>query len=75
MKFVVSESQSSTKREFLKVLCSVYDSLGVFSPIITTLKLLFQKLCMMTTNWDDVLPETTIAEWQNILQNVNAISF
>ena len=27
----------------------------------------------MKINWDDVLPETIIAEWQNVLENVNAM--
>ena len=34
LKNVVSESQISTKREFLKVLSSVYDPLDVVSPTI-----------------------------------------
>ena len=29
---------------------------------------------MMKINWNDVLPETIIAEWQNILENVNVIN-
>ena len=28
----------------------------------------------MEINWDDVLPETIIAEWQNILENVNVMN-
>ena len=74
LKNVVSESQISTKHEFLKVLSSVYDLLGVVSPTITILKMLFQKICMMKINWDDVLPETIIDEWQNILENVSVMN-
>ena len=66
-----SESQISAKCEFLKVLSYVYDLSGIVSPTIITLKMLFQKICMMRINWDDVLPEVIIAEWQNILENVN----
>ena len=36
--------------------------------------MLFQKVCMMKINWDDVLAETIIAEWQNILENVNVMN-
>ena len=36
--------------------------------------MLFQKICMMRINWDDVLPEVIIAEWQNILENVNVMN-
>ena len=71
LKNVVYESQISTKHEFSKVLSSVYDSLGIIYPTVLTLKMLFQKICMMKANRDDVLPETKITEWQNILENVN----
>ena len=74
MKNVVSEGEISSKREFLQVLSSVYNPLRVFSPTLTTLKKLFQKICMMKINWDNVLPETIIAEWQNILENVNVMN-
>ena len=73
LKNVVSESQISTKREFSKVLSSDYDPLGIIYLTVITLKMLFQKICMMKTNRDDVLPETKITEWQNILENVNVM--
>ena len=74
LKNVASLSHISTKREFLKVLPSVYDPLGVVSLTIATLKMLFQKICMIKINWDEILPETIIAEWQNILENVNIMN-
>ena len=72
---VVSESLISTKSEFLKVLSSVYDPLGMISQTTITLIMLFQKICMMKINLDDVLPETIIVEWQNILENVSVMNF
>ena len=72
---VVSESLISTKGEFLKVLSSVYDPLGVISQTAITLIMLFQKICMMKINLDDVLPETIIVEWQKILENVSVMNF
>ena len=74
MKNVVCESHISTKREFVKVLSSVYDPLGFVSPPIITHKMLFQKICIMKINWDDILPETKVAEWHNILENVNVMN-
>ena len=73
LKNVVSENQILAKREFLKVLSSVYDPLGVVCPTILVLKMLFQKICLMKINCDDVLSETVIAEWQNTLENVSVI--
>ena len=73
LKNVVSESQISRKREFVKVLSSVYDMLGVTSPTIIILKRLFQKISLMKINWNDVPPETIITDWQNILKNENVM--
>ena len=70
----VSESQISTKCEFFKVLSSVYEPLGIVSRTIITLKALSRKICRMKINWDYVLPETIIAERQNILENVNVMN-
>ena len=74
LKNVVCESHISTKREFVKVLSSVYDPLGFVSSTVITHKMLFQKICIMKINWDDILPETKIAEWHNILENVNVMN-
>ena len=71
---VVSESQISTKHEFLKALSFVYDPLCVVSSAIITLKMLSQKIFMMKINWNEVPPETIITEWQNILENVNVMN-
>ena len=68
LKNFVSESQISTVSVFF------YDFLGIISPTIITLKILFQKNCMMKINWDDVLPEVITAEWQNILENLNVMN-
>ena len=75
LKNVVSESQISTKHEFLKVLSSVYDPLGIVYPTIITHKNVVSK-----DLYDErklgrcTLPETIIAEWQNIVQNVNVMN-
>ena len=73
LKNVVSENQILAKQEFLKVLSSVYDPLSVVCPTILVLKMLFQKICLMKINWDDVLSKTVIAEWQNTLENVSVM--
>ena len=54
----------------------MYDALGVVSLaiIIITLKTLFRKICMMKIDSDNILPETIIAEWQKILENVNGMN-
>ena len=58
----------------VKKVLSAYDLLGILSPTMITLEMLFHKICMMKINWDNVLPETIIAKLENILENVNAMS-
>ena len=52
----------------------MYDALGVVSLTIITLKTLFQKICMMKIDSNNILPETITDEWQNILENLNAMN-
>ena len=42
--------------------------------VLLTLKILFQRICMLKINWDDALPERIIAQWENILENVNVMN-
>ena len=44
-----------TKRSVLKVVAQVYDPLGWISPVVITMKILFQKLCMDKEDWDTPL--------------------
>ena len=69
LKNVVSESQISTKHEFLKVLSSVYDPLGIVYPTIMTHKNVVSKDLYDESKlgWC-TLPETIIAECQNIVK-------
>ena len=42
-----------TKRSVLKVSAKIFDPLGLLSPFIVKLKLLFRSLCSESINWDD----------------------
>ena len=48
---------SKTKRSVLKVTTSLFDLLGLLSPFVITLKVMFQDLCNDRVNWDEPLPE------------------
>lgn len=49
--------QRFTKREFLSEISSLFDPLGLLSPIIISAKKLFQQLWITTTGWDDIIPD------------------
>ena len=44
-----------TKRNILSILASLYDPWGVISPIVVSLKVLFQELCVDKVPWDKEL--------------------
>ena len=58
-----------TKRNVLKALASIYDPLGLINPIVLTLKLFFQKLCLNKLDWDTPLDGDLLAEWQSIVND------
>ena len=44
-----------TKRSILKVIAGMYDPLGLVSPVLVSMKVLFQELCMGKVGWDEEL--------------------
>ena len=66
-----------TKRSVLKVVAQVYDPLGWISPVVITMKILFQKLCMDKEDWDTPLKKEhkeLFERWVNDLEQVGTIS-
>ena len=52
-----------SKRNVLKTVASLYDPIGVISPIVILFKLFFQKLVGLKCSWDEELPSDLIIEW------------
>ena len=62
-----------TKRSVLKVVAQVYDPLGWISPVVITMKIIFQKLCMDKEDWDTPLKKEhreLFERWINDLEQV-----
>ena len=56
-----------TKRVVLKVISCIFDPLGILSPIVSNLKLLFQELCYMKIDWDVSLAIEIDNKWKKVL--------
>ena len=52
-----------SRRGILSTISSVYDPLGIVSPVILTGKQILQDLCCQKVDWDDPLPDEIIARW------------
>jgi hypothetical protein len=63
-----------TKRTILKTVASVYDPMGLFSPVTLPGKLLIQKLWKHHQDWDDELQEHDKIVWENIRTNLSELS-
>jgi hypothetical protein len=62
-----------TKRSVLKVVAKLYDPLGFLSPLFTTIKIIFQELCKLKTDWDDPLPEDLRSRYLNWLADLDKV--
>ena len=66
------ESDDLSKRQLLKLTASLYDPLGMISPVILTLKALFQKVCKVGTSWDEPLNQECREEWKRWLRSARS---
>lgn len=71
--FVTRELETSspiTKREVLKQSSTIYDPLGLISPITVRSKMLMQQIWEKNFNWDELLPESIVTEWSHIRKDI-----
>ena len=69
----LSEDLEPTRRNLLKVTSSFFDPLGVLSPILVEMKILFQSLCQEKFEWDAPLPESARKQWNRWLQDLREV--
>lgn len=61
-----------TKRSILKVVAGMYDPLGIISPIVVSIKVLFQELCEKRVGWDEELKEGERKRWIGWLDDLRS---
>nr|XP_047144811.1 uncharacterized protein LOC100214846 [Hydra vulgaris] len=57
-----------TKRNVLKIIAFIYDPIGIISPSILQLKLIFQKICTTIKDWYKELNDELKNEWNQLMQ-------
>lgn len=60
---IIIKDRPFTRRCLLSVVSSIYDPLGVLSPVVLTAKMIMQDLSRMKIGWDDDLPERVKQQW------------
>lgn len=71
---VTLQEKPLTRRGILSMVSSIYDPLGILSPVILPAKQILQELCRTKYEWDDRIPETLRHQWNlwlGSLQNLN----
>ena len=61
-----------TKRSILKVVAGMYDLLGIISPVVVSIKVLFQELCEKKVGWDEELKERERKRWIGWLDDMRS---
>ena len=58
------------KRNVLSILSSLFNPLGIIGPVLVAAKVLFQKMCLETNEWDKVISEDLVRNWKTWLQDL-----
>ena len=53
-----------SRRGILSTISSVYNPLGIVSPVILVKKQILQDLCRRNVDWDDPVPEEILPRWE-----------
>ena len=69
----IAQALSATKRNVLKVAASVYDPLGILSPIVVKMKVLLQEACHLQYVWDTPLPDELARIWRKWIDDLEKI--
>ncbi|KAK3700757.1 hypothetical protein QZH41_010939, partial [Actinostola sp. cb2023] len=54
-----AKEKEPTKRNVVSIIASLFDPLGIFSPVTVSMKILFQELCVGELDWDQELSGET----------------
>lgn len=63
-----------TRRHILSSIASIFDPLGLVSPIIIAGKVIFQETTMLKLDWDEPVPEYIVDKWYRWLDTLDLLS-
>ena len=64
------KDKSCTRRGILSITSSIYDPLGMLSPVIVPAKKLPQELCTLKLGWDEEIEEEDSQRWEKWLTDL-----
>ena len=69
----ISQGLPSSKCSVLCVTAAIFDPMGFLSPFVIQLKVMFQKLCVNKSHWDDPLPTELAQAWNKLIQELDIL--
>ncbi|XP_075167713.1 uncharacterized protein LOC142239838 [Haematobia irritans] len=63
----------NTKRSILSLTSTLFDPMGLLSPLIIKSKILLQKLWILKCDWDESVPQEIDTAWTNILADYHKL--
>ena len=64
-----------TKRNAIKAIASIYDPLGLLNTIVVQMKTFFQKAWSAKYDWDILITNDYLEEWNKLVKSLSAIEF
>ncbi|XP_077973258.1 uncharacterized protein LOC144428215 [Styela clava] len=68
------KTKPATKRGVLAILSSVFDPMGIVSPVILQARLIFQELCRQQLGWDETIGENEQIAWESWTKAIPELS-
>lgn len=65
-----ADKLKATKRNLLSLVAGIFDPLGMISPIVVELKVLFQSLCVSKVGWDEELIGSDKKQWDDCISDL-----
>lgn len=65
-----AEGLEPTKRNMLSLLASLFDPLGLISPVTVSMKILFQEICSEKLDWDEMLTGEIVVKWSKWVKDL-----
>ncbi|XP_043862230.1 uncharacterized protein LOC122756477 [Drosophila santomea] len=67
------DSDHVTKRSILSIASSLFDPLGLVTPIIIVAKIILQELWLLKLHWDESVPQGIHTAWMSLLASLSSL--
>ncbi|XP_064644727.1 uncharacterized protein LOC135498401 [Lineus longissimus] len=70
---ITLKARPVTRRGILSTIGTIYDPLGLISPVLLVGRLILQELCSLNLDWDSPLPKELQDKWENWREELHSL--